>query len=209
MIDFVTIFVYDAEQRDIRQMMINTLMPNNSHNNIEQQTFAPSELIPLSSNCFWLLQQGIVKTCTWTEEGTPITLGYWGKDDIVGQALSLVYPYQVKCITTVEAFCIPTTKADSAVHLIQRHVQQTEELLCIMRTEKVLQRLCNVLTWLAQKFGKEIEIGQLIDLRITHQDLAEIVGATRVTVTKLINQLEQEGFLSRPERNTIVVQRLL
>ncbi|MGL5795857.1 MAG: Crp/Fnr family transcriptional regulator [Waterburya sp.] len=191
--------------------MLNTLMPNNSYNNIELQTFAPSELIPLDSNCFWLLQQGIVKTCTWTEEGTPMTLGYWGKDDVVGQALSLVYPYQVKCITTVKAAYIPTNKANSAVavNLIQRHVQQTEELLYIMRTEKVLQRLCNILTWLAQKFGKEIEIGQLIDLRITHQDLAEIIGATRVTVTKLINQLEQEGFLSRPERNTIVVQRLL
>jgi CRP-like cAMP-binding protein len=189
-------------------MIINTLMPNNSQNNIEQRTFAPSELIPLSSNSFWLLQQGIVKTCTWTEEGTPITLGYWGKDDIVGQALSLVEPYQVKCITIVKAACIPTNKADSTLDLIQRHIQQTEELLCIVRTEKMSQRLCNILTWLAQKFGREIEIGQLIDLRITHQDLAEIIGATRVTVTKLINQLEQEGFLSRPERNTIVLNEI-
>jgi CRP-like cAMP-binding protein len=190
-------------------MITNTLMPNNSQNNVEQQIFAPSELIPLSSDSLWLLHEGIVKTCTWSEEGTPITLGYWGKDDVVGQAWSLVHPCQAKCITTVKASCIPTHKADAAVDLIQRHIQQTEELLCIVRTDKMLKRLCNILTWLAQKFGKEIEIGQLIDLRITHQDLAEIIGATRVTVTKLINQLEQEGFISRPERNTIVLQRLL
>ncbi|MCC0178925.1 Crp/Fnr family transcriptional regulator [Waterburya agarophytonicola K14] len=181
-------------------------MQENSSNNIEHQTFAPSELIPLKTDFYWLLQQGVVKTCTWTEEGHPITLGYWGAKDIVGQPLSLVYPCQVKCLTMVQALSIPAHQIDSVSDFVHCHVQQTEELLFIIRSDKMYQRLRKMLIWLGEKFGKEIEIGQLIDLRITHQDLAEIIGATRVTVTKIINQLEKEGFLSRPQRNTIVLR---
>lgn len=180
-------------------------MQKNSQSSIEHHTFAPSELIPLQTDCYWLVQQGIVKTCAWTEEGHPITLGYWGAKDIIGKPLTLVYPCQVRCLTKVQALSIPAHQAEQVSDFIHRHVQQTEELLYIMRSDKMYERLCKMLVWLGQKFGTQIEIGQLIDIHITHQDLAEIIGATRVTVTKLVNQLEKEGFLSRPERNTIVL----
>jgi CRP-like cAMP-binding protein len=180
-------------------------MPKNSQHNIEQRTFAPSELIPLKTGFYWLLQQGIVKTCTWTEAGHPITLGYWGAKDIVGQPLSLVEPCRITCLTEVQALLIPVHKIGKVSSFIYRHVQQTEELLYILRSDKMYERLRKMLFWLGQKFGTEIEIGRLIEMHITHQDLAEVIGATRVTVTKLVNQLEKEGFLSRPERNTIVL----
>lgn len=180
-------------------------MQQNSPNNIEHQTFAKSELIPLQSDIYWLLQQGIVKTSTWTEEGHPITLGYWGAKDMIGQPLSLVEPCLVKCMTEVQALAIPVQQLGSVSDFIHRHVQQTEQLLCIIRAETMYQKLRQILIWLSRKFGKEVGIGRSIDLRITHQDLAEIIGATRVTVTKIVNQLEREGFLSRPERNTIVL----
>lgn len=169
------------------------------------KTFAIGELIPVTANHYWLLQEGIVKTYTWTAEGHPITLGYWGAKDIIGQPLPLISPFQIKCLTSVEAIAVPIHQANNIIDLIHRHVRQTQELLYILRSDKMYQRLRKILIWLSRKFGMEIEIGQLIELRITHQDLAEIIGSTRVTVTKLINQLEEEGFLSRPQRNTIVL----
>ena len=91
--------------------------------------------------------------------------------------------------------------------LIQHQVQQTEEILYILRSEDTYTRLRHILIWLSQKFGQEVAVGKLIDIRLTHQDLADLVGATRVTITKFINQLEKEGFLSRPKRNTVIVHR--
>lgn len=171
----------------------------------KHKTFVSGELITLEPDCYWLLQQGVVKTCSWTEDGTPITLGYWGVNDLIGQPLSLVYPCQVRCLTAVTAWRITLDRADKIINLIQYHSQQTEEILYILRSALIYQRLQGILVWLGNKFGQEIDLGRIIDLRLTHQDLAEVVGATRVTITKLINQLEQEGFLSRPERNTIVL----
>ncbi len=185
-------------------------MQNTSNNNKRLHTFSPREIIPLQSDCFWLLKQGVVKTCTWNEEGTAITLGYWGSGDVVGQPLSLVSPYQIECLNLVEAVSIPIRQCDWLSDSIRSHVQQTEELLYIVRSERMYHRLLKILIWLARKFGREVERGKLIDLPLTHQELAEIIGTTRVTVTKLINQLEQEGAIVRPRRNFIVLKpRLL
>lgn len=65
--------------------------------------------------------------------------------------------------------------------------------------------LLNLLNWLAQKFGKETNHGQLIDLRLTHQDIADILGSTRVTITRLLSQIQQQGLIDRFALHRIVL----
>lgn len=168
-------------------------------------TFNRRDLIPLRPNTLWLLEQGAVRTTTWNEEGSLMTLGYWGSDDVVGQPLSHTCPYQVECLTCVEACCIPWHQCDRILEAICRHTQQTEELLCIVRCERIHQRLQQFLVWLSRKFGRQVEQGQLIELRLTHQELAEAIGTSRVTVTRLLKQLEREKFISRLHRYLIVL----
>lgn len=180
-------------------------MQNIVNNHERLHSFSPREIIPSQSDCFWLLKQGVVKTFTWNEEGTAITLGYWGSGDVVGQPLSLVSPYQIECLNCVKAVSIPLRQCDRLSEPIRRHIQETEELLYIVRSERMYSRLLKILTWLARKFSCEVEGGKLIDLPLTHQELAEVIGTTRVTVTKLINQLDQEGVISRPRRNSIIL----
>jgi CRP-like cAMP-binding protein len=169
------------------------------------QGFSPNETLPLTDNYFWSIRQGIAKTLTWDEEGKLIILGYWGVGDIVGKELSQVDPYEVRCLTYVEAACIPKHQWSILARSIFRYIQQTEELFCILRCERMQERLLKVLTFLGNKFGHQVDRGQLIDLRLTHQELADLIGATRVTVTKILNQLEQDGLISRPRRHLIVV----
>ena len=67
------------------------------------------------------------------------------------------------------------------------------------------QRLTKLLVWLAQKFGTQVLQGVLINLRLTHQELADMIGSTRVTVTRLLNQLDKEKIIVRPCRFSIIV----
>lgn len=66
--------------------------------------------------------------------------------------------------------------------------------------------LMQLLIWLAKKFGKASEQGQLIDLQLTHQDIASVIRATRVTVTRLLNEFEQRGIIQRLPHRFIVMQ---
>lgn len=188
-------------------MTTDPLEADDFYNYLEHQTFKLGELMPLQTDSHWLLEQGIVKTSTWTEGGTPITFGYWSQNDLIGKPVSSIYPYQIKCLTTVVAKNIPNERTDKFPEQILAQVRQTEEILHILRGEKADRRLRQVLIWLCRKFGRDVATGKLIQLRLTHQDLGESIGATRVTITKIVNQLEQEGFLSRPQRNSIIINR--
>ena len=48
---------------------------------------------------------------------------------------------------------------------------------------------------LAAKHGVRDAHGTIIDLKITHQDLAEMVGTSRETVTRALARLREEGLL--------------
>ena len=69
-----------------------------------------------------------------------------------------------------------------------------------------LSKYCILLNWLAKKCGREVKEGQMIDLRLTHQDIAEILGTTRVTVTRTLNQFEQQGMITRLPLQRIVLK---
>jgi CRP-like cAMP-binding protein len=107
----------------------------------------------------------------------------------------------------VEVELIPSHLYPQAIDAIFLHSQQTEELLSIVRHERVHYRLRQLLVWLARKFGRPVESGLLIDLRLTHQAIAESIGTTRVTVTRLLNEFEQEGAIGRPKRHFIVLRQ--
>lgn len=167
--------------------------------------FDKKSIIPQTNNSLWLIKKGIVKTLTWNETGKTITLGYWGEGDVVGLPLSKANPYEAECLKIVEAICIPWEQCSYLFREISCCVQQTDELLRIVRIEKMYQRLTKLLVWLAQKFGTQVLQGVLINLRLTHQELADMIGSTRVTVTRLLNQLEKEEIIVRPCRFSIIV----
>ncbi|NHC36946.1 Crp/Fnr family transcriptional regulator [Scytonema millei] len=173
--------------------------------NLSQQTFKRHDSIPLKSEVLLHIERGVVRTVTWSEEGTVMTLGYWGTGDVVGQPLSNIQPYQVECITSVEVSYVSSYQTERVLGAICQHVQQAEELLSIIRQTNARDRLLQTLLWLARKFARPVERGRLIDLRLTHQEIAEFIGMTRVSVTRLLSQLEQEGIIDRPRRHFIVL----
>ena len=166
--------------------------------------FSRHDLIPPKENVLWRIERGAVRTVTWSEQGTLITLGYWGTGDIVGQPLSRVIPYQIECLTSVEMSILQTEQWYQALDAMLVHIQQAEELLSIVHRKPVSLRLWQFLVWLSQKFGCDIEQGRLIDLGLTHQEMAEVINTTRVSVTRMLQQFEDEGMLLRHQRRLII-----
>ncbi len=177
-----------------------------------QRLFSRHDLIAPQQDVLWLIQRGAVRTLTWNEAGTCITLGYWGPGDIVGHPLSRLKPYEVECLTSVEMSVLPSGLWYQSLDAILLHIQQTEELLSIVHRNPMSLRLWQFLVWLSQKFGRDVDQGRLIDLRVTQQEIAEVINTTRVSVTRLLQQFESEGMLLRHQRRFIIcvkTQRVL
>lgn len=75
------------------------------------------------------------------------------------------------------------------------HIHQMQELFRV-RHGLIQQRLLQFLDWLANKFGFRADQGRLIPLRLTHQDVADVLGTTRVTITKSLQQLQRQRVIS-------------
>jgi CRP-like cAMP-binding protein len=160
--------------------------------------------MPLRKDVLWRIDRGIVRTLTWNEEGTFTTLGYWGLGDVVGYPLSKIQPYQIECLTSVEATIILPHLWNEETNALLCHIQQAEELLSILHQKPTSLRLWQFLLWLSEKFGRDLEKGRLIDLNITHQDISEVLNTTRVTVTRLLQKFAAEGKILRHKRSIVL-----
>jgi CRP-like cAMP-binding protein len=158
--------------------------------NNSQQHFTRRCLLPSKKGALWRIESGFVMNYTYLEDGTTVALGLWGPGDTVGELLSTMKPYQIECLTNVEAT-----------------IQQAEELMLIRSHRKVETMLMQLLAWLSKKFGSEVEKGRLIDMRLTHEDLAALINSTRVTITRVLGQLEQEGLIDRLSLHRIMVKQ--
>jgi CRP-like cAMP-binding protein len=169
--------------------------------------FQAGEELPKETNNIWLITNGVVKTHTISEGGTLITLGFWGEGDVIGKSLSNVDPYIIKCISDVQAIAVRQEYWQALSRQFLDYAQQTQQLMYIVRNHRIAKRLWLLLKWLASKFGRVIQQGNLIDFKLTHQELADAIGTTRITVTKILNQFEREGLILRPKTKCIIVKR--
>jgi CRP-like cAMP-binding protein len=173
---------------------------------VNVRQFGRRSSLALKQSSLWRIEAGVARSLTWLEDGSTVTLGLWGPGDIVGTALSAIDPYQVECLTVVEAtpLSIDQWRPDSAFFLSR--IQQAEEFMLIRSYRRVEEMLLKLLIWLSKKFGREVKQGHLIDLRLTHQDLAELLGTTRVTITRLLKQFEQQGLVQRLPQHLTLLQ---
>jgi CRP-like cAMP-binding protein len=142
------------------------------------------------------------------ERGDVTGLGYWGEGEVVGHALSNLMPSQIECLTSVEVLLIPRDKWSFHLDAILRHGQQMAQLMSFLAHEKISQRLVYFLNWLGDRFGREVSQGLLIELPLTHVTIAEMIGTTRVTVSRYLGEFRSQGAVICNTRQLILRQNL-
>ena len=70
-----------------------------------------------------------------------------------------------------------------------------------------LQRIAQVLLDMVHAYGTETESGCEISIRFSHQDVANLLHISRVTVTKAFQTMSQEGILRRNQGHILICER--
>lgn len=186
-----------------------SLLGSNQSTELKSSRFARRSLLPLRHDALWQIKSGMVRTLTVLADGNYSTLGIWGAGDVVGRAFCSAQTYQIECLTPVEVNLIPRSRWHELNAAMILHIQRSGELMEILHCRNAEAAVLQLFAWLANRFGQHVSQGKLIDLRLTHQEIAELVGLTRVTVTRILSDLEKQGLIQRQERQFIVTSDCL
>ncbi len=162
--------------------------------------YAKGETIPLSPQTVWLVCQGTVKLSTLCNTGEEVIVGFAGPVTPFGTGLTSLQIYQATALSDVQLACISQTEIGLSPHMIEailpkinQRLRQAELLLSVTGERRVKDRLHRLLVFLKNEIGQTVPEGTRLSVRLTHEELASACCTTRVTVTREINKLQQEG----------------
>ena len=87
--------------------------------------------------------------------------------------------------------------ARNFIRLLSKRLVKIEQGFAAFGHTWSYERLGRVLLQVGREHGLRTAGGTLIPLRLTHEDLAKLIGTTRETVTTQINRFKQMGLLKR------------
>lgn len=183
--------------------------PNINH---QKHTYLKGEIIPIKLQTIWQVCQGVVKLSTVCENGEEILVGLIGSNMIFGADLTSLQTYQATALSEVHLVSIPsaeiansTTSTTNIVDRISQRLRQTESLLAISGQRRVKDRFYQLLLLLKQEIGENVDLGVRLSIRFTHQDFADACATTRVTITRLMGKLQQQGKIKIDAKNHIIL----
>ncbi|MCP9815856.1 Crp/Fnr family transcriptional regulator [Synechococcus sp. GreenBA-s] len=171
--------------------------------------------VPLLRNSLWLVSRGMVKLSCITEQGDDLVLGLAGPNEPFGAPLTNLDLYEATTLCDSDLLCIPLDEVDETPHIARSLVtamasrmRQSEALIALLGLRRVEERVRGFLELLAQEYGQPCEQGLRLNLRLTHQDIAAALSTTRVTVTRVLGMLREEGWLQLDGQRQLVVSHL-
>src|SRR3990170_4724447 len=143
------------------------------------------------SDALYIVKEGLVKLVSVSEKGTETILHILKADEVFGELFLAEgqRPFSAVAIEEVvltvvprESFVVlltsvPTMSLNFA-RLLSKRVMKVEKGLARFSHSWSYHRLAKVLLDLADKHGEEMPAGTLIALRLTHEDLANLIGTT-------------------------------
>lgn len=175
--------------------------------------FNKGETIPFEPHSVWLVVDGVVKLTTMSERGEEVIMGLVSDSMVFGATLTALQTYQAIALSTVKLALIPISEVSQSPQLAQallsslkQRLQQTESLLAIYGQIRVEERLNSFLNLLKQVIGQPVEQGVRLRARLTHQDFANACCTTRVTVTRLLGKLQEQGKIFQDAHNHLVLK---
>ena len=159
----------------------------------------------------YLIRRGAVRLSRVYESGEEITVALLRENSLFG-VLSLLTGHRsdrfyhsvaftrVEMVTAPAASVSQAIEADTGVGLLllqglSSRILQTETMIETLTHRDMSSRLVSFLLVLCRDFGVPGDKGITIDLRLSHQSIAEAIGSTRVTITRLLGDLRNSGLV--------------
>lgn len=157
-----------------------------------------------------ILVSGRAKVCFLTRDGKKPILYFVNQSELIGEQLILHGTLSQNYIETIEPSLVANIPVNLLRDLAENDTTFAKKLSGLNSRRRSLierriqhtmflsnrERLTHLLLDLAEQYGsgsrEKIDIG----LKLSHQDLANLIGSTRETVTVVLGKMQHEGLLT-------------
>lgn len=191
---------------------------------LQRETFKKRKVIfseGESPDWFFIVMRGKVKVTKLSHEGKEIILELISPGDIFGGVAVLRgFPYPANAIAMEDTTVIKISRR-SLMRLIDRfpnlmfciamnlgdRMKSSYDSLKNIALERVEARIAALLLKLADKVGVKSPEGLVIDMRLTKQDVADMVGTTVETSIRTFSKMKKQKFLTESGGRIVIKNR--
>ena len=170
---------------------------------------------------FFIIRSGEVKVTVNASDGREVILSSLGVGDFFGD-MSLLdsEPRSANVVTLSPTEALVLRRVDFlraldaypsiAVHLmvaLAARLRKADHQTANLALLGIADRICHVLMEIAEEDGVETDEGIVIRKRPTHQMIASMSGTARETVTRVLKQLSEDGYIRSDGRELVIVKR--
>jgi CRP-like cAMP-binding protein len=169
----------------------------------------------------YFVNGGRVKISKVTRDGKELTLAYRGPGELFGEiALVEGGPREEMAEAMENALLTEMERGDferliqtqpllglRLARLLTQRRRDIENKIENLVFKDVNSKLAELLIRLGNEFGVDDARGTLVALKITHQEMANLIGSTRETVSLTLSQLKRKGLIKTDGRKVIIAHR--
>ena len=167
----------------------------------------------------YMIQSGKVKVFIGDEEGREIILKILGPGDFFGEMSMIDKQPRSASVTTIEAstFLVLTHAAfekcveqhprigNMVMQILAQRVREADRKIGTLALMDVYGRVASTLLELSVYSNGKLMVGE----RLSQQDLANMVGASREMVNRILKDLSDRGFISIESKAITIINREL
>jgi CRP/FNR family transcriptional regulator, cyclic AMP receptor protein len=218
----------ESAAKALRQVPFFANLPAADTNALVQQLvlrhFMPDQVIfhlGDPGGLLYIITEGKVKISRGLIEGQEATLAVLGNGDFFGELALLddsprsatakaLRPTTTLTLHREQFTAFISQNPDFAHHVLQtlaRRIRHLNEQISDIFFLDVPARLARMLLLLADKHGRSVDGGVRIEFSLTQTDLAEMTGATRVSINRAVGRFRREKWIRVQNRAFVIMDR--
>jgi CRP-like cAMP-binding protein len=167
------------------------------------QFYEKGEDISLLELGLWQVYRGVVQLSRINSHGKEIIVGWASNNSAFGNWLDILPVYRAQALSDVyikwyspQEIARSPRLARVLLGQLSERLIKSEQFLTITAIKRIEERLWEMLLMLKEDLGQVVADGTRLKVRFTHQNLADAISTTRVTVTRILGDLQDRDWIS-------------
>jgi CRP-like cAMP-binding protein len=166
---------------------------------------------------FFMIVEGRIKVTILGDDGREVILSMLTPGDFFGEmALLDNEPRSATAIAAEESEVLCLSRADfqsvatkrsitgALIKVLTARLRRANHQIQTLALMDVYGRVARVLVDMAREEGRRLKDGRIAFRRATHQEIANRIGTTRETVTRMLKDLERQGLIHVDSKEVVV-----